>query len=98
MEEAIERAAREMLGKGSFSARFKASFGCSIAVVAQLYALINNETTFQIKHLLWGLLFLKQYSIETTHARFVRVDEKTFRKWAWKAIEHLSDLDIVGFV
>ena len=94
----MERAARDILGEGSFVARFKASFGCSVAVVARLHALISNTTTFQIKHLLWGLLFLKQYSIETTHARFVKVDEKTFRKWAWKAVEHLSDLDIVGFL
>ena len=43
-------------------------------------------------HLLWGLILLKLYSSETTHAGMTGVDEKTFRKWSHFAIKRVADL------
>ena len=47
----------------------------------------------QPKHLLWCLLFMKNYGVEETHAARVGCDEKTFRKWAWLYAEGVAKLD-----
>ena len=47
------------------------------------------------KHLLYGLLFMKVYSIEHVHANMVGCDEKTFQKWAWVIIKCLSKMNTV---
>ena len=43
----------------------------------------NFVRTSQKKHLLWDLMFLRQYNTTEIHAVQVGVDEKTFRRWAW---------------
>ena len=60
--------------------RFRATFGTSSIVCCRIWkflqldkASLENMTP---NHLLWGLLLLKIYSSETTHAGMVGVDEK----------------------
>eukprot|EP00559_Dactyliosolen_fragilissimus_P004548 CAMPEP_0184857772 /NCGR_PEP_ID=MMETSP0580-20130426/2924_1 /TAXON_ID=1118495 /ORGANISM="Dactyliosolen fragilissimus" /LENGTH=188 /DNA_ID=CAMNT_0027353561 /DNA_START=237 /DNA_END=803 /DNA_ORIENTATION=+ len=45
------------------------------------------------EHLLWGLLFLKHYSVETLHATVPGVSVDTFRKWAWIFVYQISYLE-----
>jgi len=69
--------------------RFRAWFGADATHCSLLWQLLLETPSIKLphnpdpKHLLWSLLFLKQYSTEQTHAAQVGTDEKTFRKWAW---------------
>ena len=47
------------------------------------------------KHLLWALMFLKQYNTQSFTASIVDVDEKTYRKWVWKVIKKIADIDFL---
>ena len=79
--------------------RFKAWFGTTPKYVELLWdnlILSGSLATLrraEPKHLLWALLFLKQYSREEDHAAQVGgVDEKTFRKWAWFYVHGIAEL------
>lgn len=48
------------------------------------------------EHLLWGLLLLKQYNIESVNAILVGVTEKTFRKWSLIYIRLIANLSVVN--
>ena len=50
------------------------------------------------KHLLWALLFLKQYNSTKTNAALAGVDEKTFCKWSWIFAKYISKLNVVSTV
>jgi hypothetical protein len=88
--------------------RFKAFFGTGPAQVAMLWNKLNQNfmlshiTKPQPKHLLWALLFLKDYETEEKLAALVGgVDAKTFHKWTWtyvKAVAGLSHIYVSGFV
>jgi hypothetical protein len=41
---------------------------------------------------MWALLLLRTYNREEVLATMAGVDEKTFRKWAWKLVEKLAQL------
>jgi hypothetical protein len=45
------------------------------------------------KHLLWGLLFLKVYGTEDVLSDVVGMKRNTFRKWAWKIVEVLDNME-----
>ena len=45
------------------------------------------------EHLLWCLLFLKNYSKNQTDARTAKTSAKTFRKWVWLIIEAIADCE-----
>jgi hypothetical protein len=71
--------------------------GTSFEVCSELWNLINPLVTIspdaKPKHLLWALLFLKNYCIEKINARLVGgVDAKTFRKWSWLFVEGVAKL------
>ena len=62
--------------------KFRAFFGTSPQVCAIVWnSLSNRPPKSQPKHLLWGLMLLKQYHIESVNAALTGVTEKTFRKW-----------------
>jgi hypothetical protein len=46
-------------------------------------------------HLLWALMFLKQYNKEEVNASMAGCDEKTFRLWSWLVIRVIADLDML---
>lgn len=60
----------------------------------------KQNTTLQIKsrHLLFGLLFLKVYSVEEVHSRICNVTRKCFRVNAWRAIQSIADLKVVSYM
>lgn len=77
--------------------RFKAFYGVTPSVCSLIWSLIKSDTNTEIKpkHLLWGLNFLKQYSVEHLRRTLFKADEKTIRKYTWIVIELLADMNVV---
>ncbi len=77
--------------------KFRCFFGISPQVCSLVWELLKPKlcSGAQPKHLLWSLLFLRQYNAELTNRILVGADEKTFRKWTWYFIKLLSKLDVV---
>lgn len=78
--------------------RFRSTFGTTPEVCAVIWNMLDPYSTMEDaaspKHLLWALMFLKVYAKESIHCAMVGgVDEKTFRKWAWYFVEHISYLE-----
>jgi hypothetical protein len=46
-------------------------------------------------HLLWALMFLKQYNTEEVTASMAGCDKKTFRLWCWLVVRVLADMELV---
>lgn len=82
-----------------FSRRFKAFFGVDNVMCNKLWMLLCNSDSPGGKpvHLLWALMFLKNYATEHIHAAIAGCDEKTFRKWQWAYTKALSSLNLVRF-
>ena len=77
--------------------RYKAVFGASSAVVAELWIRILQrgpiEDGGRPKHLLWALVFLKIYATEELHCSIVGwPSTKTFTKWSLYFVKRISDL------
>ena len=82
--------------------RFKAAFGISPLMCRQLWELIGQiadqslSSNARPKHLLWALMFLRQYNTTEINCAMSGADEKTFRKWSWTFIHLISKLDLVS--
>ena len=72
---------------------FRSIFGCSPEVATDAWhrCTFTNPKT-QIKHFLWGLMFMNVYSSEQSLAKIASCHAKTFRKWTWPCIFDLSDV------
>jgi len=102
--ETIEIVAKETLGWSENrkwntkdkDRRFKACFGASSSIVAELWNRIRArgiESGAKKKHLLWALIHLKVYSSEEIHCSIVGwPSAKTFSKWAWYFVRKIADL------
>ena len=77
--------------------RFRSFFGVCPETCVILWKLLASFVPRMAipHHLLWALLFLKTYATEHVNATIAQVDEKTFRKWSWKFVVLLSELQIV---
>jgi hypothetical protein len=77
--------------------KFRAFFGTSpiVCVVVWDMLLVHRPHKSKPEHLLWALLLLKRYNIESFNAALVGVTEKTFRKWSHTFIYLLSNLPVV---
>lgn len=80
--------------------RFKSFFGITPQVCSIVWEKICDKAPndFQPKHLLWGLTFLKLYTIEHDRHSTLGADEKTIRKWTWVAVSLLSNLNVVKMI
>ena len=78
--------------------QFRAFFGTSPLVCAICWDLLLEVRPHKAlpEHLLWGLLLLKQYQIESVNATLVNVSEKTFSKWSHIFINLLANMDVVS--
>ena len=77
--------------------RYKSLFGCSSEITAKLWNLLLRLMSViklgcQPQHLLWTLLFLKQYASETVLCELCGCDEKTLRKWVWLMLDMIVEL------
>ncbi len=76
--------------------KFRVFFGTSPLVCVVVWdLLVHRPRKSTPQHLLWALLLLKRYTIESVNAVLVGVNEKTFRKWAHTFILLLSNLPVV---
>ena len=81
MEMMIQAAATLFLNKRSVSQRdYSSFFGASKATIAAVWRLIYPDIAgkLRVKHLLWALTFLKQYSCEQVLSQAVGCTPKTF--------------------
>lgn len=78
--------------------RFKSFFGVSPNICGISWQLIKSElpSSYQEKHLLWALLFLKCYNTESVNHSICDCDEKTFRNKVWTVIEKLAFMKVVS--
>lgn len=83
--------------------QFASFFGCTPAVVSAVWNRIDKKKEeigvhpdFTPTKLLWTLCFLKIYASETVLCLICECTEKTLRKWVWKGIDILADLDLVS--
>ena len=89
-----ERLPTDLISK-SEERTFRAIFGTSWFVVAEVWKLLQQHYPSNHKHpkhLMWALLFTKQYGNEQSHCMMVGggVTLKTFLKWVWKILEEMS--------
>jgi len=79
--------------------KFRAFFGTTPQICANVWdrLLTRRPEKSTPDHLLWALLLLKQYHIESVNAALVGVSEKSFRKWSLKFVRLLADLPVVTF-
>jgi len=47
-------------------------------------------------HLLWALLYMKQYNTEGVSATLCHCCETTYRDWVWAMILSIAELDVVS--
>lgn len=77
--------------------KFRCFYGISPDVCATLWNKIKDKHPgSEPKHLLWCMLFLKNYHKEHVNAAITNVDEKTFRLWTWRFVEHLAKINVVS--
>ena len=49
----------------------------------------------KLKHMLWGLKFMKVYGKERTMCSLVNsIDHKTFQKWVWLFVIAITNLEV----
>ena len=77
---------------------FRSVFGTVPYICSVLWQRIDPFENMNPKsrpvHLLWALHFMYTYATEYVLAKFVGVDEKTFRKWAHPWVKEIGDLSI----
>lgn len=77
--------------------KFRAFFGTPPVVCLIVWDLlfIHRPPKSTPDHLLWALMLLKRYHIESVNATLAGVDEKTFHKLSHNFISLLSNLPLV---
>ena len=81
---------------------FRSFFGTSPMVYAVVWDLLLTLRPRKSKpvHLLWALLLLKRYHVESINATLTLVNQKTFRKWSLVFIKLIAEMPVViyGFI
>ena len=77
---------------------FREHFGCSVLVFIVLWNMLVTTNVLpeggMIEHLLWTLLFLKEYAKQHVLCSMCGgVDKDTFREWVWKFIFAIVELE-----
>lgn len=80
--------------------RFKSLFGVTPLICSIIWNKIrpNIKNGCSPKHLLWTLMFLRNYNTEETNRAILNVDEKTIRKYVWDIIDYISSLRVVSYI
>jgi hypothetical protein len=102
-EAAVLHVARPILKRRTEKGRlsdFPALFGVSPSVCAKTWNLLleddvnaGNGKGFLVKHLLWGLMFLKSYGTSAALAKLAGfVCRETYMKWTWIAVKRVASL------
>jgi hypothetical protein len=79
--------------------RWRSLFGATPVVCSQLWHLLdptNNPSipsNSEITHMMWSLMFMRDYDVEENHSVLTGADEKTYRKWQWLFAEQIALLE-----
>jgi len=80
--------------------RFETHFGVDHHLAAELWRDLEGSGWLRYaglrpnpEHLLYALIFLRQYCVEEIHATHCNTNVRTFRKWAWFYAEGIANLD-----
>ena len=75
--------------------RFHALFRCCLAQCLELWRNISvaNLLGGHPDHLIWSLLLMKVYATESVLSLIAGLGRKTYRKWAWRFHESISNLN-----
>ena len=85
------------LKQSSYSIRrYRSFFGIGPDIASKIWGMVAIPAHSYPKHLLFSLLFLKNYNAEHLNASLCNVDERTFRKWSWYYIREMAGLSIVS--
>src|SRR5690242_2868765 len=83
-----------------FDRSFRAHFGMSVAVCRQIWLLLEESDCLPEKcvatFLLWALYFLKTYNTEDVASARFNCTPKTYRKWVWKVLHCIYNLNLVN--
>ena len=71
---------------------FSATFGIRAKVCAAIWIRIPNSCGAKPQHLLWTLLFLKQYTSQDDLSGRAGCCRNTFSKWTWAMIDGIASL------
>lgn len=75
---------------------FREFFGTTPEVCSVLFEIISiDHFDLHQEHLLWALLFIKQYQTEAIISALADVTEKTARKWIWLFLEYIQEIKLV---
>lgn len=76
--------------------KFRAFFGTSPMVCVAVWdiLLMRRSKKSKPENLLWALMFLKQYNIESLNSAMVGVSEKTFQKWSHTFIQFIANMQV----
>ena len=76
---------------------FNECFGCVEDVCVALWMLLvankTDDDTFECRHMMWALMYLKQYPTKSNLARQVGSCRNTTRKWVYYMVERIAALD-----
>ena len=101
----FERAGLEIMGRAKKKSGIKAErrwrslFGATPIVCARIWELADPSNNPQFpgnvhrKHLMWALIFLRDYQTEEDHTILIGADENTFRKWQRLFVVEISLLE-----
>ena len=84
------------VGRRKMNSRsFKSWFGTTSVVCSRIWNLSPRSNTHNGKpyHLLWALILLKHGGNQDVLSDTLRVDPKTFRKWAWRYVSIIASLE-----
>ena len=83
--------------RGMGHRKFRTFFGTTPQICAIIWSKMSATRPDKAspEHLLWALLLLKLYNIESINAALTGVSEKTFRKWSLIFIRLLASLPVV---
>ena len=104
--EDVLRKAREIWNRNPDKSRaittedreFRTHFGCGVLVFITLWNLLLKTNLRpdggRIEHLLWTLLFLKEYCKQSVLCSMCGgIDKETLKKWTWSFIDAIASLE-----
>ena len=81
---------------------FRAMFGVSSRTAHLLWVTFDIDVLGppggKRTHLLWMLMFLKEYCTQDSLSGICRVSRKTFRRWVDMFLDRVSNLNLVSFI
>ena len=79
----------------TFQYRWTSHFQVAPKVVFVVWSMLANENDYGIKplHFMQALFFLKVYPFEALFSTICGTDEDTNRKWLWRTLEAIADLE-----